>query len=414
MKFVNKKLLNKSFLSLELKKFVINECNIENCNFWEAKLSNSKFLSSKINKSIFTDANLNNADFSNSEIKNTNLSHANLRGVNFKTSKLIKVNLRDAVFDEKTNWPKNFNPKKYGAIEFKNFNPFSYARKLSFNTIKSLSLKEIKEYKKKFKVKNKITFPNKIEKKIIKELTTGKGYIIIKNFYNKKIINKAEKIIDKKLKKSSKFKITQKKYEVDKIHKSINFFDLLNTDDVFRKLIQPKFAMNAFRKLLGENFVCTYYAAQCSAAGSRGQSLHLDYPYVSYSRPGDKIPIGMGSKEYLLSCGILTYLNSPNKNNNGPIVLTGSQKYRRFPTVEEVKKYRFKKLKVPKGGMVILNTLLWHAGAPNYSEDKNRHLLVAHYTPDFIRLRLELKKNTKKHVFKKDLRENGLLNQLLT
>ena len=100
LKFVNKKLLNKSFLSSELKKIVINECNIENCNFWEAKLSNSKFLSSKINKSIFTDANLNNADFSKSEIKNTNLSHANLRA-NFKTSKLIKVNLRDAVFDEK-------------------------------------------------------------------------------------------------------------------------------------------------------------------------------------------------------------------------------------------------------------------------------------------------------------------------
>ena len=73
--------------------------------------------------------------------------------------------------------------------------------------------------------------------------------------------------------------MTQKKYQIDKIHKSINFFDLLNTDDVFRKLIQPKIAMNAFRKLLGENFVCTYYAAQCSVAGSRGQSLHLDYPY---------------------------------------------------------------------------------------------------------------------------------------
>ena len=71
--------------------------------------------------------------------------------------------------------------------------------------------------------------------------------------------------------------------------------------------------------------MCTYYAAQCSVAGSRGQSLHLDYPYISYSRPGDKIPIRMGSKEYLLSCGILTYLNSPNKDNNGPIVLTGSQ-----------------------------------------------------------------------------------------
>ena len=26
--------------------------------------------------------------------------------------------------------------------------------------------------------------------------------------------------------------------------------------------------MNAFKKLMGERFVCTYYAAQCSGAGS--------------------------------------------------------------------------------------------------------------------------------------------------
>ncbi len=414
MRIVNKKLLNRIFLNSKLNKFIANKCDFEKCNFWETKLSNSKFLNSKIDKSIFTDADLTNAIFFNSVIKNTNFTHVNLKGTNFKTSKLINVNLRDAVFDSKTLWPKNFDPKKYGAIEYKNFNPFSYSRKLSYKTIKSLTLKELEGYKKKLNNKIKSTKYSKIEKKIIYELTKGKGYIIIKNFYKKKIIDKAEKIINKKLKKHKNYKKAKFTYQVDKIHKSINFFDLLNSHDIFRQLIQPKSVMNAFNYLLGQNFICTYYAAQCSVSVSRGQSLHLDYPYVSYSKPGDKIPIGMGSKEYLLSCGILTYLNNSDHKNFGPIVLNGSQKFRRFPTVEEVKKNKFTKLKVPRGGMVILNTLMWHAGAPNYSENKDRHLIVAHYTPDYIKLRMNIKRITNKKVFVKDKKNNGLLSQLLT
>lgn len=394
------------------KKF-INK-NLVKKNFWEFDLSNSEFHNTVIKKSVFTDANLSNSIFLNSKIVDTNLTHTNLKGVDFRTSKLVNVNLRDSVYNDKTKWPKNFNPLKYGAIESKNFNPFSYKRKLSFKTIKSLSLKEISFYKNKAKKKEYFPKVSKIEKKIIYELTKGKGYIVIKNFYKKDIIDKVEKIIDNKLKKNKSYKKASSRFEIDKMKKSINFFDLLNTDEIFTKMLQPKIAMSAFKTLMGKNFICTYYSAQCSIAGSRGQSLHLDYPYVSYNNPGDKIPIGMGSNEFLLSCGILTYLNDSDKKNYGPILLKNSHKFRRFPTLEDVKKYKFTKIKVPKGGIVILNTLMWHAGAPNYSEQNNRSLLVAHYTPNFIKLRMDLKNNTKKNVFSRDKKNNGILDQLLT
>ena len=140
-------------------------------DFWEVNLSYSEFYNTKIYNSVFTDSNLNNAIFHNSQIMDTNLTHTDLRGANFKTSKLINVNLRDSVFDDKTLWPKNFNPIKYGAIESKNFNPFSYKRKLSYKTIKSLSLKEINFYKKKIEQKKILFKYNKLEKKIIHELT---------------------------------------------------------------------------------------------------------------------------------------------------------------------------------------------------------------------------------------------------
>ena len=47
-------------------------------------------------------------------IKNSNFSHSDLR-IQIFQKVLINVNLRDAIYDKKTKWPKNFKPKKFGA-----------------------------------------------------------------------------------------------------------------------------------------------------------------------------------------------------------------------------------------------------------------------------------------------------------
>ena len=51
-------------------------------------------------------------------IKNSNFSHSDLRNSDFSKSNLINVNLRDAIYDKKTKWPKNFKPKKFGAKKY--------------------------------------------------------------------------------------------------------------------------------------------------------------------------------------------------------------------------------------------------------------------------------------------------------
>ena len=130
----------------KIKKF--NNQKLFKKSFWEQDLSDSQFFNMKIQNCVFTDANLSNSKFINSQIKNTNLTHSNLKGVDFKSSNLLNVNLRDAIYNNQTRWPKNFNPDKYGAIKSKYFNPFSYKRKLSYKTIKTLSSKEISFYKK--------------------------------------------------------------------------------------------------------------------------------------------------------------------------------------------------------------------------------------------------------------------------
>lgn len=408
--FLNQSLKNLSFLKFKYKNSVFENCKIEKCNFWESSLVNSKFKNTIIKNSIFTDSNLSKSVFLNSTIRNTNFSHSNLLGADFSSSKLININLRDAVYDKNTKWPTDFNVESHKAIKYYDFNPFNYNIKLPYSTIKNLSFNQIQKYKKSIK-KKKESKLKKIEKNIIYDLTKGKGYYIIKNFYSKNKVNIAEKIIDKKIKYIKGYKKIIADYSIDKKNKSINIYSLLNLNKIFVEMIQPKIIMNAFKKLMGENFICTWYAAQCSLAGCRGQNLHLDYPYVNYKKPGDDIPHGMGSDQFLLSCGVLTYLNEFDKNSSGPIILKNSHKFRKFPTIEDVKKNKFIQVKLSKGSVLILNTLIWHAGLPNYSENKNRHLLVAHYTPDFVKLRMNIKKETKKAVIRND---KGILKQLLT
>lgn len=403
--FSNLNQINKKF-----KKISFVKCKIYKSNFWESFFEKVKFENCLILKSIFCDANLMNAEFTNCTIKNSNFSHSNLRGAKFSKCEFIDVNLRDAVYDNYTKWPKKFNSEKFGTIKNDAFDPYDYKIKMSYKAVKNLPLSYIKKYKKKPISKNKL---NIRVKKIIKELTTGKGYIILNNLYSKKEIDKAEKIINNRLKNNKKFKYIKNKFEIDKREKSINYLDIINTNQIFADMIQPKIIMNAFKKLMGEDFICTYFAAQCSLSGARGQSLHLDYPYVSFNKPGQKIPIGMGSKDFLLSCGILTYVNEYNPKNSGPIILEHSHKLRRFPNVEDVKKNNFKQVFVPKGGVLVLNTLMWHAALPNYTDNLDRSILVAHYTPEFVKRRSDFNKLVNKNILKKDKLKKGYLNQLL-
>ncbi len=408
--FFKKNIKNNNYSKLNFKNFKLSQCSLEKVNFWESDLKKSIFEKTKISKCIFTDTNLTNATFKNSVIENSNFTHSILKGANFKSTKLLNINLRDAIYDKKTIWPKNFIPTKYGAIKENFFNPNDYKSKLSIRAIKDFTLNTKKKSNKdNLHKKNYSNF----EKKIISELTTGKGFIVIKDFYNKKKIDLAEKIINKKLKKNKNYKKIKDTFEIDKRFKSINFFDIQNYNQIFVDMMQPKPIMNAFESLMGKDFICTYFACQNSLAGSRGQNLHLDYPYVSYNKPGDLIPFGMGSNKYLLSVGVLTYLNNFDQDNAGPLILKNSHKFRRFPNFKDVKENKFYKVKIPKGGILVINTLVWHAGMPNYSEKKDRNLVVAHYTPNYIKRRLDILKLTKKKVIIKDKKNYGMLEKLL-
>lgn len=385
--FKNMNLKEISFLKSSISRANFINCNVEKCELWESKLSHTKFTNTKFKDCVFTDADLSRASFVNSSIIRSNLSHTDLRNVNFKTSKLIKINLRDAIFNDKTRWPKNFNPLSFGAIKYK------------------LNKK---------KVKKKLS---KLEKKIIHELTAGKGYYVVKNYFSKKKVNKAFKII---LKKINEDKVWRKKYKNFSRDKKINQFyvykNLMGLDKIFVELIQPKIAMNVFKILLGEKFICSFFGVNCLFPGARGQLPHCDYPYLDIAKPGEKLPFDLDisghiGKRILLNCQVVVPLVDFNYDNGSTGIRPGSQRYCKFPQEEEFKKGKFEQHKIKAGSVIIFNGLLWHGAMPNYTHDQYRFATLGGYVPHFIKPALDLQSITKnKKVITND---KGYLQQLL-
>ena len=372
-KLINSNLKNLSFIKKNLSKKNFSKSNIEQCDFWEAKLENSNFKFSKIKNCIFTDTNLKKSNFGNSLIRNSNFSHCDLSGVNFYNTKIKNVNFRDATFDQFTVWPKNFNFKIH-------------------------SLREKLNPKKKKRIyKNS----NILENKIVKALTKGRGYYVLKNYFDEGKIVKAQKILKKIVFKDKKITKNLSLFERDKKFSQKWIINLLNIDPVFSELIQPKIAMKVFKKILGENFICGFYEANCLLPGARGQFPHIDYPYNYNYEYGEKIPFTTNGN-FLFNCQILVPLNKIDKSNGSTAFLDYSYKYSKFPKKENLKKYKFKQISAPIGSIVLFNGLTWHSSMPNYSYTKERYCTLGQYIPHFIKPMIDIKSSTKKSVLKKD------------
>ena len=379
----NKTIKKISFIKSDLKKSKLNNKNFDRCDFWQANLKAVKFENSKFKNCVFTDSNLHKANFYNSKLTNVNLSHTNLKGANFQLAKFLNVNFRDAIYDHTTKWPKTFIPKNSEAIK--------YSKKNN---------KIIKKSKPK---------QNKLVKKIVNALTRGKGYYVVKNCFNENKIKKAFNILMKQVMKDKKIKSNLNNFSKDKKLCQKWIYNLLNLDPIFVDLIQPKLAMEVFKIILGEKFICGFFEANCLMPGARGQFPHIDYPYNYTYENGADIPFET-KKNFLFNCQTLITLNDFNKSNGSTAFLEGSYKKVKFPNQTLNKKYKFKQIYAPRGSLVLFNGLTWHTSMPNYSYSANRFCILGQYLPSFIKPMLDIAGTTKKKVINKD---KGLLKQLL-
>jgi|TARA_B100000959_G_C14916513_1_gene597594 ectoine hydroxylase-related dioxygenase (phytanoyl-CoA dioxygenase family) len=363
-----------NFMKLNLRKHNFKSSELQKCDFWETNLKNSNFSNTKIQECIFTDSILQNSNFKNSTLINSNFNHSNLKKADFSNSVIKNITLRDAIYDNKTRWPRDFNPKKFGAIKER----------------KKIENKKISVEKK-----------NVLINKIVKSLTQGKGYYVVKNFFDKKKIKKAQKILMKIVLSDKKIAINFNKFSKDKKFLQKWITNLLNINPIFVEFIQPKLVMQVFKEILGEKFICGFFEANCLLPGARGQFPHIDYPYNYNYDIGENIPF-KSRNNFLFNCQLLIPLNEMSKYNGSTAFLDHSYRFLRFPNRNAIKKHKFKQVNAPLGSIVLFNGLTWHTSMPNYSSNKERFCVIGQYIPHFIKPMIDIKATTKSNIYKKD------------
>ena len=115
------KLVKAHLRNAELKKSVISNASFHEANLVLADcrgaiLINCDFSDSICNHCDFSNADLSDANFSNAKVNMAVFNGAKLIGANMKCDDLNEAIFNNAIYDETTIWPENFNPKVKGAI----------------------------------------------------------------------------------------------------------------------------------------------------------------------------------------------------------------------------------------------------------------------------------------------------------
>ena len=86
----------------------------ERCSFFNARLERANFTNA-----VFEDCSIVCAMMQGADLRGANLSTCDLSGVlqSAPSYRPILIQLAGSIYDETTEWPKGFDPEKYGAID---------------------------------------------------------------------------------------------------------------------------------------------------------------------------------------------------------------------------------------------------------------------------------------------------------
>ena len=216
-------------------------------------------------------------------------------------------------------------------------------------------------------------------KEIAHDLLKGKGFYVIENLFSKRDVKKAkDKLIN-----LAKIKAPQisKKDSLSVISATNHIWNLIDKDEIFRKMVQNELIIKVFSIILGNELKLGSFAARIQQPGDKRQKPHLDYPYWDMYNP-KSFPKNINSS-FVMNCQSTIMIDDFTLENGATMVGPGTQLRGYFPKEEEF--WPIKKQATGKAGSVILTTgLLWHGAGPNNSK-KPRIGILGQYLPKFVK-----------------------------
>ena len=215
---------------------------------------------------------------------------------------------------------------------------------------------------------------------LIKDEIFEKGYYLFNNAIDEGLINKVKSQVEKE---------NIKRGETQWSHDSIRLLALLFKNKIFLELIKNEIFHKIAKKLIGQNYIYSYYAANTIKCKSGSINFHTDHPTQLGSGQFKSL-----NNQYLLSLQIIVLLDDFTEENGGTIVVPFSHKKNYdydFHGKIDLKDID-KKISIiaKKGSILFYDPGLIHSNSINKS-NYDRSVLIMSFCQPFIKPQENLK-----------------------
>jgi ectoine hydroxylase-related dioxygenase (phytanoyl-CoA dioxygenase family) len=155
---------------------------------------------------------------------------------------------------------------------------------------------------------------------------------------------------------------------------NLRVYNLPEHDRVFLELLRWPAARELVEEVLGPKVIVSNFTANIAMPGSGSMTLHSDQALV-IPPPWDQ-PWAMN---------VIWCLDDVYADNGATRYLPGSHLYRTFEDVPANSQSRMLPFEAPAGSLIAMEGRIWHTSGSNVTADKQRRLLFAYYSMDFIR-----------------------------
>jgi ectoine hydroxylase-related dioxygenase (phytanoyl-CoA dioxygenase family) len=149
------------------------------------------------------------------------------------------------------------------------------------------------------------------------------------------------------------------------------------------------FALAVCKAMMGPNPVLRYHKANTNFPGESRQPVHSDvhyeHPRACFALAVNMIPLDCSPHNGSTECWLGTHTITSFKDQHGMKGIHAHLLEERRKTVPPVQPT------VKRGGIIIRDMRLWHAGMPNHTEDDVRVMLNLIYFADWYRCPMKIK-----------------------
>lgn len=220
---------------------------------------------------------------------------------------------------------------------------------------------------------------------VVKAVTTGDGYIILRNAVSKEDVEKLRERVMYYTAPTKKGTNLIENPTQDEKHNNFKgmIWGLIKKGRIFEKLVLHPAVLEVTRKLLGENAGVSSLSANTVLPGTPGQTPHLDYPYYRSFYPTEK-KYNEPMMAPLMALQFVTLLTDFNTDNGGTAMRPNSHKNPVYPDDQEEFFKNSVQVIGKAGDIAIFAGSLQHCAMPNRSKMFRSGVLL-HMSPSYIR-----------------------------